>query len=469
MPISSISFIGGQINNSIIKYPNPTITSAIFQQVSVRGQITITNITGIFDYYEINQNDIYYGQNNNSTCTITGLADNYNAKYTITPIKNFKRGIPYTVTGGIQGNGYIYTMAYISNITFTNIGVTIATLNYSGSYTGNLTITYSGGSASPASGFTTTLTTYNMTSMSANTTYNFSINCINGDGIAGNTGIGSILTAFYAATGTYTSRSFNGYTTLKYTSNGGITFYNVNVNCQVLLVAGGGGGGSHISTNGAGGGGAGGVGYGNITFSNSTTYSITIGGGGSSSVNTRGGTGGPSTIIGGTINETANGGGGGGGYNNGTASYAGGVPGGCGGGAGYSNAALRGGGVASLGSGSLSYFGRDGGSNGYPAGTGGGGGGGAGGTGFQASGNAAGAGGSGITWTLGGTTYGTYGGGGGAGGGTAASGGSGIGGTGTTNANGNPGTTNTGSGGGGCGSGKTSGAGGSGVCVIAFK
>lgn len=263
-----------------------------------------------------------------------------------------------------------------------------------------------------------------------------------------------------------TTSIINNYYIITFTSNSTITF-NKSYTGNVLIVGGGGssgqGGGTGLQS---GGGGGGGVGTGNLTFSPGTQYSITIGNGGSMYHNGIGLGGQSTTIIGGTINETATGG------LSGCASTYGGTY-------GY-------GGNSGSGSGVLSYnTTQNGGTQGSTtAGIAGPGGGGASSAGSNilstaTTATAGGNGGTGVLWNINGNYYG--GGGGGAGstpGSIGGTGGSGNGGQGAcsvitigTTAIGCPGVAGTGGGGGGgltAGAMSYAGEGGSGVVIIAF-
>jgi hypothetical protein len=229
---------------------------------------------------------------------------------------------------------------------------------------------------------------------------------------------------------------------------------------EYLVIAGGGSGGSP-----GGGGGAGGYRTGNLTFTKSTNYTVTVGSGAASQTGSRGLDGGTSTFA--SINATGGGrgagntagssagGSGGGGSRDGT--YAGSL-----GNAGnYTPAEGNSGGSSTVGS--------------YRGGAGGGGAGAAGspGTGDgTAAGEAGGNGGDGAASSITGSSV-TRGGGGGGGNeqansNSAGAGGSGGGGAGgKASAAGTAGQANTGGGGGGTGgSGSASGAGGSGVVIL---
>lgn len=253
------------------------------------------------------------------------------------------------------------------------------------------------------------------------------------------------------------------YTLYTFTSGGTINLSSTSA-CQVLIVGGGGGGGLGYASNqsDAAGGGAGGVGIGTLTLVGGTTYTIGVGYGGGGSSN-----GGNSVIYGGSINETAYGGGFGGNTQNNISSQTGGNGGSGGGGnADYFHAGLYG--TATRGSGTLTYYGNNGGTGVQNGG--GGGGGGAGGGGGSGNGSNGGNGGSGITWAINSNVYGGGGGGGssfsgGVGGNGGAGGGaSGI--TAYTNTGNINATPNTG-GGGGAGINTGGGSGGSGVVIIA--
>lgn len=432
------------------------------------GQISI-NLTGSYTYF-----DIYLGGTINkidqtgSSYTYTSLNNNYNyGQYKIIAKNGDKIPLAiYTVTGG-DGNGYIYTLAYVSISSF-NTGVYRTTMNLSGSWN-NLYVTYSGGTASPASGFNTTANSLTFTTMSWNTNYTFYIQASNGNGTNSPTINGTTLTAYYSST--VGIGSFAGYYTAQFTGGGSITFYNQNINCYFLLIGGGAsGGGGGTGGNGGGGGGAGGFLTGSLLAVNGNTVNISIGGGGSSVSGARGNNGGPSTITSSYHNIGAYGGGWGGGQ-----------------GAGAGNTGGSGGGGGnSVGAGAGATRGYDNSAGGYTSGVNGSGnsggnaasGGGAGGGGGANSGGASsggtngGGGGSGATWYLNGSPYGSYCGGGGGSnklnsGSPGGSGGFGGGGQGAQGGSGGN-ATGYGSGGGGSTNAKTSGSGYQGMCVIAF-
>jgi hypothetical protein len=246
-----------------------------------------------------------------------------------------------------------------------------------------------------------------------------------------------------------------------FTSSGTFTPTAALTGVDYLVVAGGGGGGTTISsTPSAAGGGAGGyrttvgtsgansAAESQISLSNGTAYTITVGGGGA--VNTNGVN---SSAIGGVISITSTGGGKGGTANSGS-----GGNGGSGGG--------RGGGGSPVSAGTGTANQGFNGNNGW--GNSGGGGGGAS-SGAQGGGNQASInGGAGLTSLIDSVARAGGGGGGGNTGenfGVATSGG----GNGSNSGNAGAGTANTGGGGGGAGQSNTSGIGGSGVVIIRYQ
>jgi len=285
---------------------------------------------------------------------------------------------------------------------------------------------------------------------------------------------------YYFASGNYIASVINNYTVISFLSGSSTIQFTTTKTVNVLIVGGGGGGGLSMGDEGAGGGGAGAIGYGTLTFSPFSTYTITIGAGGiAGNVNTVvPPTNGVSTTISGVgISETAIGGGGGGSGIDGLITSVGSNGGSGGGGNGYG--ADNVGGTVSASSGTLTYIGKIGGV-GYAASNGGGVGGGGGGAATAGTNgtitNASGGGGNGYTWSY---TTPIYGGGGGGGaynqigymqGGPGGLGGGGNGGIFADSvADGSPGLANTGGGGGGgTGGGSNGGAGGSGIVVIAF-
>ena len=241
---------------------------------------------------------------------------------------------------------------------------------------------------------------------------------------------------------------------------------------QYLLVGGGGAGGGNTG----GGGGAGQVSSGVVTFTAGVTYNVVIGSGGIGSTG-NGPNGTASTLIGGSISQSAAGGGGGGGLLTTPAGRAGAsVTGGSGGGGGGAGTA-DGEGAASGGTGT--YNGGNTGSSPTSCLRTGGGGGGSSSAGTNAASYTSGSGGNGTTSTITGSSV-VYAGGGGGGSinGTAygcpthtlGSAGSGGGGIGALGGNGTAATANTGSGGGGGGytpgSTNSGGNGGTGVVII---
>lgn len=263
-------------------------------------------------------------------------------------------------------------------------------------------------------------------------------------------------------------------------TSSGIFIPNQNITADCLVIAGGGGGGG-ITNSSSGGGGAGGLrGITNRSFSNATSYAITIGAGGSAgaSGNNAGGKGITSSITGSgftAINAT----GGGGGGSNGVNPSIGGSGGGGGGSTSVTNGAAGNEGAYSPVEG---YSGGNGSSDSqWYAGSAGGGGAGAAGSNGSTTNPNTGNGGTGVntysTWGLstftGHNVNGTvwYAGGGGGGGRYPAGfGGNGGGGHGGYEATGGNGLMNTGSGGGGSsgpGS-RTGGGGGSGIVIIRY-
>jgi hypothetical protein len=265
-----------------------------------------------------------------------------------------------------------------------------------------------------------------------------------------------------AATGGTITES-GGYRYHTFTSSGSLSV-STGGTVEVLLVGGGGGGGR--SSIGGGGGGAGGVrlldGASSLTVS-AATYSITVGGGGVglSSTNGNGDNGGDSSIVGGSISETALGGGGGAGPTlDGSSGGSGG-----GGAGGTTKVSLGGAGTSGQG-----FDGGDGSSDSSNANNrNGGGGGGASAAGADATVTPNGAGNGGDGTTVWGTAYG--GGGGGAARSTSNTGGAGgLGGGGSGGRfgqDGGDGTPNTGGGGGGSAS-AISGNGGSGIVIVRY-
>ena len=276
-------------------------------------------------------------------------------------------------------------------------------------------------------------------------------------------------TAAVTTIGSYTLYTFNSSDSIKFSKD---------VSVEVLIVGGGGGGGyGHVNSSAGGGGGGGGsVGMGKLNFLSEQNYSITVGSGGAagystytnSNIRIASGNGQNSSITGMNVNETAYGGGSGGNAYFYTTVYKGGSGGSGGGGCGDIS-----GGTGIDGSGSIVYYGEDGGAGATNAA-------GAGGGGASKKGNTSSYayGGEGIKWSIDSNTYGGGGGGGSGNTGLRGLGGTGGGGHGGNGDDvlgrnkGNGGTANTGGGGGGggaagTGSASSGGAGGSGIVIIA--
>jgi hypothetical protein len=247
------------------------------------------------------------------------------------------------------------------------------------------------------------------------------------------------------------------YTLLTFTSSSTLTVTSAGL-FDVLVVGGGGGGGRRVEENiGAGGGGAGGIIQQTIYLDANATVTVGAGGATQSSTNARGKTGSFSRV-----NQVCAGGGGGGQMGDWESTSAGSAGGNC-----------DNGGTFGLQVCNITVGGNNGGQGGFTAGqAAGGGGGGSTSVGANSSGSTAGNGGTGTdasTFKAGATLYVAAGGGGQSQSGTAGTAGNSTGGNGATGANAgsNANAANYGSGG---GSGRTSGGSGSnGVCYVRFK
>jgi hypothetical protein len=260
--------------------------------------------------------------------------------------------------------------------------------------------------------------------------------------------------------------TINGKSMYQFFGSGTIRFPG-NVTTGVFMVAGGGGGGGGVKDfDGGGGGGGGGVGVGSLSFAANTTYTISVGGGGSGGPGTAtfltsfAKSGSNTSIVGTGINEVAYGGGYGAVTRNGVGLRLGGDGGSGGGGSGTNPN-----GIATRGSGTLTYYGNNGAPLNYGNAPGSGGGG------AGSAGIGQGDGGSGYLWTVTNQLYGGGGGGGGykyGGGYLGGSGGGGNGGTTLAAATGGTGGLGGGGGGafGGLGGGSSGGGGGFGVVYI---
>ena len=167
--------------------PPPPSFVATFGALTALGQVPITGISGKFTTYSVlnNGSTVATGQTA-STYTMTGLGDNVQiGPITLVPYDNLGvAGSPTTVKGG-SGGGNIYTWAQSNTPTFSVTSSTGTTLICTGAFS-KIYVTFSGGSASPASG--TLINTANSinqqySGMTASTTYTFVVYPVNGDGI----------------------------------------------------------------------------------------------------------------------------------------------------------------------------------------------------------------------------------------------------------------------------------------------
>ena len=193
--------------------PPPPSFAATFGALTALGQVPITGISGKFTTYSVlnNGSTVATGQTA-STYTMTGLGDNVQiGPVTLVPYDNLGvAGSPTTVKGG-SGGGNIYTWAQANAPTFTGTVVDSTTLTCTGAFS-KVYVTFSGGSASPASGTLITGTnsiSQQYSGMTASTTYTFVVYPVNGDGIpvsvtGTNSATGSIKTSqnpLWVATG----------------------------------------------------------------------------------------------------------------------------------------------------------------------------------------------------------------------------------------------------------------------------
>jgi hypothetical protein len=169
----------------------PSITAAAFGTLTARGQVPLTGVTGKFATYSVlNNGSVVASGLTASTYTITGLGNNVQiGPVTVVPYDIVGvAGRPFMVTGG-SGSGKIYTWAYANTPTFSGTIVDGTTLACTGTFS-KAYVTYSGGSATPASG--TLVTGVNSISqvysgMSEGTTYIFTVYPVNGDNLPGST------------------------------------------------------------------------------------------------------------------------------------------------------------------------------------------------------------------------------------------------------------------------------------------
>jgi hypothetical protein len=173
----------------------------------------------------------------------------------------------------------------------------------------------------------------NVTSLTAGTSYTFTVTATNANGVSAASSISNSATPFTATGGTITT--YSGFRSHTFTGTANFTVTGNSAIVDYLVVAGGGGGGRSSGYNGSG---TGGGGAGGVIVRTSQTFpnailTCTVGGGGSGATGGVGGTGGISTIIGTGLATVSSAGGGGGGRSGGGGATSG-ASGGGGGGAG---------------------------------------------------------------------------------------------------------------------------------------
>jgi hypothetical protein len=167
--------------------PPPPSFVAAFGALSTLGQVPITIRMGKSATYSVLNNGVEIATSQTATTyTIIGLDNNVQiGPITLVPYDSQGvAGNPTTVIGG-SGGGKIYTWAQANTPTFNPITSTGTTLTCTGAFS-KVYVTFSGGSASPASG--TLITGTNSinqvySGMTASTTYIFVVYPVNGDGI----------------------------------------------------------------------------------------------------------------------------------------------------------------------------------------------------------------------------------------------------------------------------------------------
>ena len=206
-----------------------TVTSpntATFGALSTLGQVPLVGISGKFATYSVinNGTTIATGQTA-TTYTITGLGNNVQVgPVTLVPYDpSGTAGMAFSVKGG-SGGGKIYTLAQTNTPTFSATSSSGTTLVCTGAFS-KMYVTFSGGSASPASG--TLITGTNSinqaySGMAEGTAYTFVVYPVNGDGIpASATGtnsatgsVNTLLLPLWVAAGAITGN------TLAYSTDG---------------------------------------------------------------------------------------------------------------------------------------------------------------------------------------------------------------------------------------------------------
>ena len=389
-------------------------TSRAFNNGALTVAFTVSSLGGAATSYAIYYANALISSATSSPATITGLTGGSTGNVYVVASNSFGAAAASNTVAGAPTTvpGQPTSVTATTSGSDASVAWTAPSSNGGKTVTGYTVVPYIGATAQTTT--TTTGTSVTVTGLSGGSVYTFKVYATNANG----NGAESV------ASGNFTAPLILEY----------------------LVVGGGGGGGG----NWGGAAGAGGTLTGNLGFSVSTSYSVTVGGGGGGSANAGGSTGGVTNFS----NITSNGG----------------APGPGEGGSGSNGACGSGGSRGSGGgSGNIGYSG--GGSGGNTSG----GGGGNGSAGASGGGNAGGAGGIGITSNITGSAIQLGGGGGGMAGynvsgpGGTASYGGGEGAHNSTHVNAYNGTVNTGGGGGGGGNGGgAGGAGGSGVVRLKY-
>ena len=173
--------------------------TATFGTLSALGQVPLVGISGKFATYSVLNNGVELATGQTaSTYTITGLSNNVQiGPVTLVPYDSLGvAGSPFTVKGG-SGGGKIYTWAQANAPAFSLTTSSGTTLACTGTFS-KVYVTFSPGTGTPASG--TLINVANSISqlysgMVSDTSYNFSVYPVNGDGIPASASGTNVATA----------------------------------------------------------------------------------------------------------------------------------------------------------------------------------------------------------------------------------------------------------------------------------
>jgi len=236
----------------------------------------------------------YTATGTTSPIVITGLQSN--TQYTF--VVNSANSVGFSEDSIPSNLITATTVPEAPTITSVTHGFEKVSVAFTGNGTGGKTITSYNAIPNTGSSQSGGSSPINVTSLTAGTSYTFTVTATNANGVSAASSISNSATPFTATGGTITT--YSGFRSHTFTGTSNFTITGNSAIVDYLVVAGGGGGGRSSGYNGSG---TGGGGAGGVIVRTSQTFpnailTCTIGGGGSGATGGAGGTGGISTIIG---------------------------------------------------------------------------------------------------------------------------------------------------------------------------